>query len=255
MMFGGTDPTLTHMGNTWLFRCRPNDSFSARVIAAFGTDELKKQKWALVHSTDAFGSNGNKALVAALAAKGVTPVLDQGYTNQQADFTPVVLAVKQSGADVIGTYFTFETDLGVFARQLRQLGVMTPWVGSPSIVNTTALNLGGRSLFGTYGVADYALDSSPEAKAFGETYLSLYKAAPDNQSSWAFDAINILARAISDAGSTEPDKIRAAILAIKGYKGAEGEYNFDANGDGLHGYNIVRNENGKIVFDRHIEMT
>ncbi len=35
--------------------------------------------------------------------------------------------------------------------------------------------------------------------------------------------------------------------------GAEGEYNFDANGDGLHGYNIVRNEKGKIVFDKHIE--
>ena len=28
MMFGGTDPTLTHMGNPWLFRCRPNDSYS-----------------------------------------------------------------------------------------------------------------------------------------------------------------------------------------------------------------------------------
>jgi branched-chain amino acid transport system substrate-binding protein len=254
MMFGGTDPTLTHLGNPWLFRCRPNDSFSARVIAAFGVDELKKQKWALVHSTDAFGSNGNKALVAALEAKGITPVLDQGYSNQQADFTPVVLAVKQSGADVIGTYFTFETDLGVFARQLRQLGVTIPWVGSPSIVNTTALNLAGRSLFGTYGVADYAIDSSPEAKSFGATYLANNKVAPDNQSSWSFDAINILARAINDAGSTDPDKIRTAILAIKGYKGAEGEYNFDANGDGLHGYNIVRNENGKVVFDRHIEM-
>jgi branched-chain amino acid transport system substrate-binding protein len=35
--------------------------------------------------------------------------------------------------------------------------------------------------------------------------------------------------------------------------GAEGEYNFDQNGDGLHGYNIVKNEKGTIVFDKHIE--
>ena len=56
-------------------------------------------------------------------------------------------------------------------------------------------------------------------------------------------------------GSTEPDKIRAAILSTKGYKGAEGEYNFDEFGDGLHGYNIVRNEKGMIVFDKHIEFT
>src|SRR6202521_104138 len=26
VMIGGTDPTLTHSGNPWLFRCRPNDS-------------------------------------------------------------------------------------------------------------------------------------------------------------------------------------------------------------------------------------
>jgi branched-chain amino acid transport system substrate-binding protein len=45
------------------------------------------------------------------------------------------------------------------------------------------------------------------------------------------------------------------MLSIKGYKGAEGEYNFDQFGDGLHGYNIVRNEKGTIVFDKHIEFT
>jgi hypothetical protein len=42
---------------------------------------------------------------------------------------------------VIGSYFTFENDLGIFARQLRQLGVQAPWVGSASIVNVTALKL------------------------------------------------------------------------------------------------------------------
>jgi branched-chain amino acid transport system substrate-binding protein len=47
--------------------------------------------------------------------------------------------------------------------------------------------------------------------------------------------------------------VRDAILAIKGHAGAEGEYNFDQNGDGLHGYNIVKNEKGTIVFDKHIE--
>jgi branched-chain amino acid transport system substrate-binding protein len=36
VVFGGTDPTLTRLGNPWLFRSRPNDSYSARVIADFG---------------------------------------------------------------------------------------------------------------------------------------------------------------------------------------------------------------------------
>ena len=253
MMIGGTDPTLTHMGNPWLFRCRPNDSFSGKVIAEFGVSALKKEKWALVYSTDAFGTNGSKALADALKDHGVTPVLTQGYANQATDFSAVVLAVRQSGADVLGYYFTFEGDLGIFARQLRQLGVRIPWVGSPSIVNTTALNLAGPALYGTYGVADYAVDATPASKAFADKFQAAYKAIPDNQSSWTLDAVNILGLAINAAGSTDPQKIRSALLATQKYAGAEGEYSFDANGDGLRGYNIVRNENGKVVFDRRIE--
>ena len=253
VMIGGTDPTLTHMGNQWLFRFRPNDSYSGRVIADFGVNTLGKKKWAVVHSTDAFGTAGGKALTAALEKLGAPPVLDQGYANQSQDFTPVVLAVKQSGADVLGSYFTFENDLGIFARQLRQLGVTIPGVGSPTTVNVSAIKLAGPTLYGTYGVADYAEESNDASKAFGKTYREAYKVAPDLQSAWPYDAVTVLSAAINKAGSTDPGKIREAILGLKKFPGAEGEYNFDQNGDGLHGYNVVRNEKGTIVYDKHIE--
>ncbi len=253
MMIGGTDPRLTHMGNRWLFRCRPNDSYSAKVIGQYGIETLGKKKWAIVHSTDAFGTGGKDAFTDVLKTAGAEAVLTQGYTNQQADFTPVALAVRSSGADILCTYFTYETDIGVFARQVRQLGVRIPWVGSPSITNISALNLAGPALYGTFGVADYAVDATPASKAFAEKYRAVRKTDPDNQSSWTYDAVNILARAINEAGSLDPEKIRSAIVAIKGYGGAEGDYNFDENGDGLHGYNVVKNTNGKIVFDKRVD--
>src|SRR6195256_6515950 len=253
VMFGGTDPNLTKLGNPWLFRFRPNDSYSGRVIADYGVNTLGKKKWAGLHSTDAFGTAGGKALTEALQKLNAPPVLDQGYANQSQDFTPVALAIKQSGADILGSYFTFEQDLGIFARQLRQLGVTIPWVGSPSIVNVTATKPAGPALYGTYGVAAYGEDSSEGSKNFGKIYRDAVKVAPDNQSSWTFDAINVLSGAINKAGSTDPTKIREAILATKKFAGAEGEYNFDQNGDGLHGYNVVRNEKGKIVYDKHID--
>jgi branched-chain amino acid transport system substrate-binding protein len=254
VMIGGTDPNLTHMGNQWLFRFRPNDSYSGRVIAEYGVNTLGKKKWFVLHSTDAFGTAGGKALTEALGKLDATAT-DQGYANQSQDFTPVVLAIKQSGADILGSYFTFENDLGIFGRQLRQLGVNIPWVGSPSIVNITALKLAGPALYNTYGVADYAEDSSEGSKAFGKVYRDAVKVAPDNQSSWTFDAVTVLSASINKAGSTDPAKIREAILATKKFPGAEGEYNFDQNGDGLHGYNIVKNEKGTITFDKHIEFT
>ena len=206
VMIGGTDPNLTHMGNQWLFRFRPNDSYSGRVIADYGVNTLGKKKWAVLHSTDAFGTAGGKALSSALEKLGAPAVLDQGYANQSQDFTPVVLAIKQSGADILGSYFTFENDLGIFARQLRQLGVNIPWVGSPSIVNITALKLAGPALYNTYGVADYAEDTSEASKAFGKLYRDAVKVAPDNQSSWPYDAVTVLAAAINKAGSTDADQ-------------------------------------------------
>jgi branched-chain amino acid transport system substrate-binding protein len=251
--FGGTDPALTKMGNPWLIRFRPNDTYSGRVIASYGVEALSKKNWAIVHSTDAFGTGGFKALSASLEKIGAKVAIDQGYPNQSQDFTPVVLAIKSSGADIIGSYFTFDNDLAIFARQLRQLGVTLPWVGSPSIVVAGAVKLAGPALWGTYGVADYAIDSSPEAQEFSKLYAAVSKIPADNYSSWTYDAIGVLSAAINKAGSTDPDKIRAAILSTKGYRGAEGEYNFDEFGDGLHGYNIVRNDKGVIVFDKHIE--
>ena len=156
--FGGTDPALTRMGNPWLIRFRPNDSYSGRVIASYGVGALAKKNWAIVHSTDAFGAGGFKALAASLDKLGAKIVLDQGHPNQNQDFTPVVLAIKASGADIIGSYITFDNDLAIFARQSRQQGVALPWVGSPGIVDAGAVKLAGPAVWGTYGVVDFAVD-------------------------------------------------------------------------------------------------
>jgi len=253
VMIGGTDPALTHMGNPWLFRFRPNDSYSARVIADFGVKTLGKKKWAIVHSTDAFGTAGMKNLVEALKGQGIEPALVQGYPNNSQDFTPVALAIKQSGADVMGTYMTFEPDQGIFAKQLRQLGVTLSWVGSPTTVTTTALKLAGPALYGSYAVVDFNRDSNPTAKEFAAKYEAAYKSPPDIFASWSYDALHVLANAFIIKNSHDPEKVRQAILAVKGYQGAEGTYNFDKNGDGLHGYNIVKNNDGTVVFDKHID--
>ena len=92
------------------------------MIADYGVNTLGKKKWAIVHSTDAFGTNGMKNLVEVLKGMGVEPALIQGYTNNSQDFTPVVLAVKQSGADVMGTYMTFPPDLGYFCQAVASTG-------------------------------------------------------------------------------------------------------------------------------------
>jgi branched-chain amino acid transport system substrate-binding protein len=115
------------------------------------------------------------------------------------------------------------------------------------------IGLAKAALNGTYGIADFTPDANDQSKAFTADYTKTYGGIPD--SGWTYDAIQVLAMAMNGAKTTDPAKVREAIIAIKGYKGTEGTYNYDANGDGLRGYNVVKNEGGKIVYDKHIEFT
>src|SRR5205085_2635864 len=126
--------------------------------------------------------------------------------------------IKQSGADVVSSYITNSTDVGIFAKQLRQLGVNSAWVGSPSLSTDTAMKLAGDALYGTYSIADFAVESSPEAQAYAKRYQDKYKLVPDLYSAWSYDAVQVLALAIKKANSTKPDDIRKAMHEIKGYK-------------------------------------
>jgi branched-chain amino acid transport system substrate-binding protein len=254
VMIGGTNYGLTHSGSKWVFRFRPHDGMSARVIAKFVVDELKLKKVAVVHANDAFGNGGRDMVVAALKELGATPVLDQGYNSGEKDFTAVVQAIKKSGADALVTYMTFSTDLGILARQIKQLGAQVTWVGSPSITAIDGRKLAGDALYGTYGVTDFELNTSPTSKSFATAYNAKYGLDPDLYAAWSYDAMLVLAEAMKKAPDLKPEGIRNAILGIKKFPGAEAEYNFDQNGDGLDHYHIVQNVNGviKLVKTLHV---
>jgi branched-chain amino acid transport system substrate-binding protein len=255
VMIGGTNYGLTHSGSQWVFRFRPHDGMSAKVIAKFLADELKLKKVAVVHASDAFGNGGRDFVVPALKELGAQVVLTQGYNNGEKDFTAVVQAVKKSGATALVTYMTFSTDLGILARQIKQQGAQVTWVGSPSITAIDGRNLAGDALYNTYGVTDFHVDGSPTSKAFAQAYKAKYGQDPDLYAAWTYDAVLVLGEAMKKAPELKPASIRTAILNIKKFQGAENEYNFDTNGDGLDHYHIVKNDAGTIKLFKTLHVT
>ncbi len=245
---GGTNYGLTHSGSQWVFRFRPHDGMSAKVIAKFLVEELKQKKVAIVHASDAFGTGGRDMLLPALKQLGGEVVYIQGYTNQEKDYTAVVQGLKRSGATALATYMPYGTDLGVFARQLKQLGVNVKWVGSPTITGVDSRNLAGDALWDTYGVTDFHVDATPTSKGFAAAYRTKYKKDPDFYAAWCYDAMLVFAEAMKKAPDMKPESLRKAILSIQRFPGAEGEYNFDQNGDGLDHYHVVQNAKGAIVY-------
>jgi len=251
---GGTNYGLTHAGSQWVFRFRPHDGMSAKVIAKFMIEEQKQKKVGIVHASDAFGNGGRDMLTPAVKELGGEVLFTQGYNNQEKDFTAVVQGLKKSGATGLGTYMTFSTDLGIFARQLKQQGVQVKWVGSPSITALDGRNLAGDALYGTYGVTDFHVEASPASKAFAQAYKAKFNQDPDLYAAWCYDAVIVFAEAMKKAPDLKPENLRKAILGIQKFPGAEGEYNFDQNGDGLDHYHIVQNEKGNMVYSKTLRV-
>jgi branched-chain amino acid transport system substrate-binding protein len=103
---------------------------------------------------------------------------------------------------------TFEFDLAVFAKHLREQGAQIAWIGSPTAAAATSLKLAGPALNGSYAVADFNRDASMAAKEFAAKYEAAYKSAPDFFASWTYDAVHVLALAISNAQSLDAQRIR-----------------------------------------------
>ena len=75
-------------------------------------------------------------------------------------------------------------------------------------------------------------------------YRERYKIDADNYSAWTYDALHLLALAIDNARSTDSEAVPKAIVGIRRYIGAEGVCDFDESGEGVRGYNVVRNDHG-----------
>ncbi|MCL6516074.1 ABC transporter substrate-binding protein [Alicyclobacillus sp.] len=253
-LIGGTSPKLTQAGNPWVFRFRPNDNYASAVMADWIVNTMKLKKVAIIHDTDDFGTAGNQLLKDKLEKLGATVVADEGYQTSTKDFTPFLEHVANAKPEVVALYMTNAEDAAQLLRQYRQLGFKMPVVGSPAVASQISIKLGGSAIDGVYGVQDFSPDANDAAKAFAKLWEQKYNEPPDQHSAWPFDAVNILAQVMNQYG-TSPDQIRQGLLNIHDYHGAEGVYNFDSHGDGLHGYNVVQVKDGKIVEIKYVDLS
>jgi len=243
-MIGGTNANLTRKGNPWLFRVRPDDSIAAAAMVKFIKEDLKLTKVGILHDTDAFGTGGADLVEQGAKENGLTVVRRERYTTKDKDFTAQLLSLKNAGAQVMVVYGTNTEDVAVIQRQYRQLGSPYKYLGSVSSGGRDALRLAKEAAEGLMAVADFVPGQSPVNKKYAEDYRKEYGEDFDANSVWAYDGLKILADAIRKAGE-DRNKIREALLATQGYKGALGTFSFTPNGDGLSEVSVVQIQNGK----------
>lgn len=122
---------------------------------------------------------------------------------------------------------------GVVVKFLRENGfkgqiLATLSVDSPEFFKL-AQNYANGIVFST--PAFDPTNKTPRVAEFVTAYKKKFGSAPDVAAGHAYDAMQILAYAITKAGSDDPGKIRDAIYHIKDFPGVTGRTTFDKMGD------------------------
>jgi branched-chain amino acid transport system substrate-binding protein len=243
-----TNPAVTQVGE-YISRVCFIDPFQGDVMAKFAANTLKAKKAAIMLDFNSPYSRGlTEFFEASFKKLGGEIVNKQAYTQGDRDYKGQLTAIRSANPDVIyvpGYY----GEVGVIAKQAKQLDIKVPLLGGDGWDSTQLWDLGGDSLNGDYISNHYSVDDpSPAIQKFVAAYKARNGNVPDALAALGYDAMMVLADAIKRAGSTEGAKLKDAINATKGFAGVTGVITIDSNRNAVKPAVVLRLKDRKYEY-------
>jgi branched-chain amino acid transport system substrate-binding protein len=180
-----------------------------------------------------------------------------------------VIKSKKPQVLVVPGYYT---EVGLIARQAREMGLEVPMLGGDGWVSDKLIEIGQDALNGSYHVNHYwEEDPNPAIQKFVTEYKSRYNAKPDGLAALAYDAAGVLTSALdrlrtedpasfkallgprNDAQKAARAKLRERIATTKDYPGVTGRITLDAARNAVKPAVFVGIKNGKYEFVAAVE--
>ncbi|AKV06395.1 MULTISPECIES: branched-chain amino acid ABC transporter substrate-binding protein [Pseudomonas] len=228
---GSTNPQVTERGLSAMFRMCGRDDQQGIVAGDYIVDVLKGKKVVVLHDKDTYGQGLADATKAQLAKRGVTPVLYEGLTRGEKDFSAVVTKIRAAGADVV--YFGgLHPEAGPLVRQLREQGLKdVKFMSDDGIVTDELVTTAGGpqnvdGVYMTFGADPRLL---PDSKTVVDTFRKA-GTEPEGYTLYAYASVQTLAAAFNGAKSNNGEKA-AEWLKKNPVKTVMGEKTWDAKGD------------------------
>lgn len=249
-----TNPKVTETGD-FIFRVCFIDPFQGTVMANFALKTLKAKKLAVFTDVKSDYSKGlAKYFKEGLAAGGGQVVAELDFNGGDKDFKAQLTAIKAANPDAVfvpGYY----TDAALICIQAKQLGLNVPLFGGDGWESEDLIKIGKEAVEGNYFSTHYHPDvSSPRSKAFVESYKKRFKntdgtpKAPDAMAALGYDSAVILAEAIKRAGTTDGQKVRDALAAIKDLDGVTGKTTINEKRDATKPAVILLVKDGQFKY-------
>jgi branched-chain amino acid transport system substrate-binding protein len=202
--------------DNYVFRNAAADRIQAPMIVEEAVTKRGFKKVAILADSTNYGQLGREDLEKALAAKGVKPVAEEKFNIKDVDMTAQLLKAKEAGAEAVLTY-GIGPELAQIANGMAKLGWKVPLIGSWTLSMANYIDNAGANGEGARMPQTFIQDpNTPKRKAFIDAYLKEFK--PKNgridspvSAAQGYDSVYLLAAAITQAGSTDGPKVRAAL--------------------------------------------
>jgi branched-chain amino acid transport system substrate-binding protein len=205
-----TNEAVTKAGD-YIFRVCFTDQFQGEALSKFAYTDLHVRRAAVLKDITQDYSVGLTASIQQhFTALGGTVLEPVSYSGGDADFKAVLTAIRRERPDVIFDTGYYQ-EAAVIVRQARELGMTMPILGGDGWVGNSLAN-GREALNNTYISNHYSGDNpDPIVQTFVRDYRQVYGHDPDSLAALSYDAVKVLADAITRAGSTDGPKVRDAI--------------------------------------------
>ncbi len=212
-----------------IFRACFTDPFQGELMASYASEKLGATKVAVLSDmADDYSSGIAEAFVAKAKELGMEVVADEKYQDGDVDFKSQLTNIKGQNPDVLFLPVYYE-DLRLISAQAKEVGVTAQLCGADGWDSVLTDNFDSSVLNGGVFCSQYSTESTDErVQNFISTYKEKYEMDPNMFAVLAYDATNMMAQAISDAGSTDSQAIIDAMAALE-YDGLTGHMTFDAD--------------------------
>ena len=228
---GSTNPQVTERGLSAMFRMCGRDDQQGIVAGDYIVDVLKGKKVVVLHDKDTYGQGLADATKAQLVKRGVTPVLYEGLTRGEKDFSTIVTKIRGAGADVV--YFGgLHPEAGPLVRQLREQGLKdVKFMSDDGIVTDELVTTAGGPQFVDGVLMTFGADPRmlPDSKAVVDAFRKA-GTEPEGYTLYAYASVQTLAAAFNGAKSNSGEKA-AEWLKKNPVKTVMGEKAWDTKGD------------------------
>ena len=238
-------PKITQQKNPWIFRLRPNDDTVAKILVQYMLTNLNLKKIALMNVAVEYGISGIEAAEKYLKISGVPGAARVSYNFGDKDFTAQISRVKESGAEAILNW-GLPVEAALIAKQLRQLGYKGLYIGGTGL-DDHYVELAQDAAEGSYSVTNFSSeDPDPIKQDFTKKYRTRWNSIPDRASANYYQGIYLIKHIVEKTG-VDPVKFRDFLHQLKGWKGMQGTYSYDDNGDCGTFQTIVKVQKGKFT--------